>query len=150
MAKMAVAELQAGLDQFSGSLTMTRHWTGRLYFTEGVKFLAENAGGGAYWLIDLIASYIPKCQKDEMLRDFQVWRLVKHDPPLVRQGVVDGEAGPHKYMATAYCDRDTDDTAFHQHIPCTDFPLPEVKLYCELGSVDGVNPAYVLMLPNER
>ena len=140
--------LAAELEQFCGSSTWTKHWTGALYVTEGVKHLADRAG--AYWLIDLIASYIPKCKKDEMLRDFQVWRLVKHDPPLVKQGVVDGEAGPHKYMATAYCDRDLDDTAFSQDISYTDFPLPEIKLYCELGSVDGENPAYVLMLPGER
>jgi hypothetical protein len=137
---MGQAELKAGLAGFSGSECMYRHWSGRLYFTDGVKFLADNAG--AYWLIDLIASHIPRCKGDRMLRDFQIWRLKVHNPPL--------EKGGERYMATAYCDRDTDDTAFSQDIPCTDFPLAEIKLYCELGSVDGENPAYVLMLVGER
>ena len=39
-----------------------------LVLTDGTKYLAEVAG--AYWLMDLIASYQKKCMKDEMLRDF--------------------------------------------------------------------------------
>lgn len=140
--------LAAELAQFTGSEHMHKHWTGRLYFTDGIHHLADRAG--AFWLIDTVASYLPKCRKDEMLRDFQVWRLKVHNPPIKKMGTVDGERGMHEYKATAYCDRDTDDIAFQHDIPYTDFPLPEIKLYCELGSVDGVNPAYVLMLPSER
>ncbi len=40
--------------------------------------------------------------------------------------------------------------AITQEIPFTDFPLGEVQLWVELGSVDGVNPVYVAMLPSER
>ena len=139
MEKMSAADLERGLAGFCGTENWHRHFLG-LYFTDGVKFLADNAG--AYWLIDLVASYIPKCRKDAMLRDIQFWRLQVHNPPLVKKGV--------QYMATAYCARDTGNTAFSQDIPFTDFPLPEIKLYCELGSVDGEHPCYVLMLVGER
>jgi len=40
--------------------------------------------------------------------------------------------------------------AITQDIAFTDFPLDEVELWVEMGSIDGVNPAYVAMLPSER
>lgn len=50
-------ELLQNLPQFIGTenyhkLTLVRD----VVFTDGVKFFAENAGGGAYWLMDIIAS----------------------------------------------------------------------------------------------
>ena len=45
------------LAQFTGTTQYFRHWTKRIVYTDGVQFLAEQAG--AYWLIDLIASYQP-------------------------------------------------------------------------------------------
>ena len=50
-----VVALEADLAQFSGTDNWWKHRTGRLTYTDGVKFLAEKAG--AFWLIDLVASY---------------------------------------------------------------------------------------------
>jgi hypothetical protein len=133
-------QLQEALDGFTGTeayhrLTMSR----TLVATDGVAFLANAAG--CFWLMDIIASYQPRCAKDPSLRDFQLWRLVRHDPPL--------QKGGQKVMATVYCDRDKDDTAFSQDIPYTDFPLPSLKLYVEAGECGG-KAVMVVMLPNER
>jgi len=62
-----------------------------------------------------------------MLCDFQIWQLK-----------VTGK------KATVTCLRDTDDVAFTQEIEYTDFPLSEIKLYCERGE------EMTVMLPNER
>jgi hypothetical protein len=121
---MAPNELAATLAGFTGTMEHYRHWTGHLVYTDGVKFLAENAGHGAYWLLDAIASYQPECQKDAMLRDFQVWTLT---------------VAPNK-SAVLKCERDTNDVALTQTIEFTDSPLPEIKLYVQNG---------VLMLPSE-
>ncbi|CAA9302355.1 hypothetical protein AVDCRST_MAG94-444 [uncultured Leptolyngbya sp.] len=59
------AEIQAALSRFHGCETFYRYWTGRLIYTEGVKYLADTAH--CYWLIDAIASHQPKCRKDMML-----------------------------------------------------------------------------------
>ena len=50
---MIATELQDSLRQFTGSENVYRHLTG-LRYTDGVKFLARNAG--AFWLIDVVAS----------------------------------------------------------------------------------------------
>ncbi len=42
---------------FCGTTRYYWHWSRKLVFTDGIKFLSENAG--AYWLIDLVASYQP-------------------------------------------------------------------------------------------
>ena len=45
------------LAQFTGTGQYFRHWTKKIVYTDGIQYLAENAG--AYWLIDLVASYQP-------------------------------------------------------------------------------------------
>ena len=67
-------ELNNALAHFIGSMQQHRFSPlSRLVLTDGVQYLAEKAG--AYWLMDIIASYQQKCMKDEMLRDFQIWTL---------------------------------------------------------------------------
>ena len=102
--------------------TWWKHWTGRLTFTDGVKYLAEQAG--AFWLIDLVASHqTPRLRQEE----FQIWTLK-----------VDRSKTP---MAVATCQADTHAKVLvQQEIEYTDFPLPSIKLWL----VDSV-----LMLPNE-
>ncbi len=114
------------LKQFIGSTVHYRHWS-RLVYTEGVQYLAHH--GGAYWLIDAIASYQPRLMKDPMLKDFQYWVLQ-----------VNPDNRPDDRSAWLSCYRNTDDVALTQKIPFTDFPLSTVKLYL----ADGV-----LMLPSE-
>jgi len=110
-------ELLSGMEQCTGTETYHKFSIlSKLVLTDGVKYLCEKAG--AYWLMDVIASYQAKCNQDEMLREFQIWTLT----------VKDG-AGVVK------CLRDTNDVAFTQDIPYTDFPLYEIKLYCINGVI---------------
>lgn len=123
---------QHDLDQFTGSTDMFRHWTRQLHYTTGVHYLCEN---GTAWLIDAIAShqFDPKLKTGD-LKHFQIWELE-----------VTGES------ALLTCRPDSDaEPAVSQEIEYTDFPLPSIKLYVELGSLDGVNEHLVCMLHSER
>jgi hypothetical protein len=120
---MNADELRRALSHFTGTDEWHKHMSG-LLFTDGVKFLADTVG--AYWLIDLIASWQKRARKDRMLREIQIWELR-----------VDLAA----HTAIAVCLRDTNDEAFRQEIPFTDFPLESVKFYLEND---------VLCLPSER
>lgn len=114
--------LKQDLSQFTGTLNYYRHWL-RLVYTDGVKYLADE--GGAYWLIDAIASYQTRTfLKDPMLQQFQHWKLTVH---------------PNQ-TATLICERDTNDVVLTQEIDFTDFPLSEIRLYLVTG---------VLMLTSE-
>src|SRR6185436_18210885 len=124
--------IRSTLDGFTGGDVVYKHWLG-LQITEGAKFLADACG--AYWLLDIIASYQIHCRRDPMLAEFQIWTLRKLP-------------ASSENMAIVECWRDTDDRAFFQLIPYTDFPLgqpgdaePAIKLYCENG---------VICLPAER
>jgi hypothetical protein len=112
---------QSDLDQFSGSDNWYKHWLGKLY-TDGVKFMADQAG--AYWLIDEVVTNQrrPKIRGEE----FQVWKLK-----------VDLE----KKKAVLTCDDGNDNVVFRKRIDYTDFPLAEIKLYFENGTI---------CLPSER
>jgi hypothetical protein len=58
---------KSDLAQFIGTTQYFKHWSRRLVYTDGVQYLAEHAG--AYWLIDLVASYQP------LGDDRQYWTL---------------------------------------------------------------------------
>jgi hypothetical protein len=113
---------QSELNQFSGTTQLYKHWLKQFTYTDGVQYLAQKAD--AYWLIDAIASHQPPLLHDEMLRDFQIWRLIVNQDK----------------SAKLICERDTDDVVVTQDIPFTDFPIAEVKLFLV---------ARVLMLPSE-
>lgn len=129
--KMNVEELETQLQYFNGSEDFHRHWMPNHYYTDGVQYLAENAG--AFWLIDAIVSHqhSPKVRREE----FQVWTLKVEN----RKAVLVCEDGREdsKPLAT-------------QKIEYTDFPLEEIKLYFEVGSLDGEHLCKILMLPSER
>ncbi len=119
------------LNQFSGGGDMYRHTFGRLVFTEGVKYMADEAG--AYWLIDAIASYQgSKALNTDMLRDFQLWELE-----------VTEKNGRRSAVLTCRAD-DGVKPAVTQNIEYTDFPLPSIKFYVERGE------EMTLMLPAEH
>jgi hypothetical protein len=112
------AELHAGLPYFTGSETWWKHWLGDIIYTDGVKFLADK--GGAYWLIDAIASHQTRENRQanaEWWDGIQFWKLEVHSD----------------HSATLTCVRDTDEEpAVRQEIPYTDFPLEKITLYlCE-------------------
>jgi hypothetical protein len=111
--------MQSHLDslaQFTGSLNRYHHWLG-LYYTDGVKYLADHAN--AYWLLDAIASHQLEALHDQMLQEFQFWSLTVHEDA----------------SATLCCCRDTDDIAIEQVIEWTDFPLAQITLYVEQGTI---------------
>lgn len=123
------------LRQFTGDLDRFRHALNRrVIYTPGVRHLAERAG--AYWLIDLIASYVGSCEmapalaKDERLTTLQFWRLDVAD---------DG-------TAVASCRADSGvEPAVTQRIPFTDFPLDHIDIW---AGFDGVH--WTLFLPSEH
>lgn len=102
----------ADLDQFIGTEHWYRHWLGKVTYTDGVKYLAEHAGNGAFWLIDEIAinQINPKIKSEE----FQVWELK-----------IDLE----KSRGVLTCDDGNGNVVFTKRLDFTDFPLPEIKLY---------------------
>lgn len=60
-----VAMTPEDLNGFTGSTEYFKHWTKRLLYTEGVQYFAENAGGGAYWFLDICATEIMDAQATE-------------------------------------------------------------------------------------
>ena len=59
-------ELRLALTQFTGTETWFRHpFGGGTTFTEGVKFFAENAGNGAFWLLDIFMTELVALQRKE-------------------------------------------------------------------------------------
>jgi hypothetical protein len=118
--KLTAQQIEQVLANHIGSLERYRHWTGRFIYTPGVHDLAELAG--AYWLIDLVASY---CIDPRILgEEFVVWKLtVRPD-----------------HTATAQAEDGNDRVLLSQEIPATDFPLKQISLYL----TDGV-----LLLPSE-
>jgi hypothetical protein len=121
-------EIRNNMAQAYGSEGFTRHPLCRhLVSTDGVQQLANDAE--CFWLIDAIASY-------RRLEEFQLWELF-----------VDVE----NQSAVLTMQEDSDKPELvRQEIEYTSFPLQSVKFYVELGSIDGQNPIYVLMLPTER
>lgn len=119
--KLSAAEVLSKLNTFTGSETLTRHWGGRVLVTEGVQWLAENTG--AYWLIDTVASW--QLVSEVAAETFQSWKL-----RLQPSGT-----------ATLTCDDGNGRIVAKQDIEFTDFPLKEIVLWCEYGT---------LMLPTER
>ncbi len=102
----------ADLRQFTGSENWYRHGLVRdVLYTDGAKYLAEH--GEAYWLLDQIAL----AQHDKRLarEEFQLWKLI------VEQ---DGDS------AVLTCDDGNGLILYREDIEFTDFPLPEVTLYC--------------------
>ena len=112
--KTKAEELERNLSQCWSDNLYYRDFCGRKQqYTEGVRTLA--IGGNCYWLLDAIASYQPAAMSDAMMRDFQIWTLTVNDDK----------------SALLVGSRDTNDPMFRQEIPCTDFPLPFIKLYLE-------------------
>lgn len=58
------------LNQFTGTTKYFNHATKSLVYTEGVQYMGER---GAYWIIDLIASYQTPVRLEEI--PFQAWKI---------------------------------------------------------------------------
>jgi hypothetical protein len=111
----------ADLRQFTGTDRWFRHsLVRRVTYTEGVQYMAEH--GGAYWLIDEVATN--QLHRKVAEQPFQVWTLV------VR---------PNN-TATLRCEDGDYNVVFKKEIEYTDFPLPSIVLWF----TDNV-----IMLPSE-
>jgi hypothetical protein len=126
-------EINDGLTQFYG----TEHYYAvsplfrGVVMTDGARWLAEKAN--CFWLMELIASYQPRCKKDKSCIDIQFWRIeVKPD-----------------HSCSVICDRDSNDEFLRQEIPFTDFPLDSFKIWVEAGACGG-KPVMVILLPSEH
>ena len=112
------------LNQFCGSTIVYEHPLFGYRYTEGIAFLAKDAG--AYWLLDAIHSW--QCEKsvrdDPMLQEIQFWKLsVRSDK-----------------SATLTCRKDDDQVVVAQDIEYTDFPFDAVFIYY----IEGM-----MLLPSE-
>lgn len=111
---------ETDLHQFTGTSQYYLYLAG-LKLTDGVKFMADE--GGAYWLLDIIASY----QVDYKIRReyFQVWEL-KLSPD-------NATTGKHEAVVTMKTDAGRP-LMVEQQIEYTDFPLDSITLFL----IDGV------------
>jgi len=118
---MNAIELKSALRQFTGTEEWYFHPLFRKYrYTEGVKFLATEAG--AYWLLEKILSL----QLLDVIKGegFQLWRLsVQSDK-----------------SAILSCEDGNSEVIYQEVIDYTDFPLEETCFYF----TDSV-----LLLPSE-
>jgi hypothetical protein len=123
------------LRRFAGDLVRFRHALNRrVIYTPGVQFLAEQ--GGAYWLIDVIASYLTPAfiekaaQADSRVAEMHFWRLdVAADASALVTAQADAGCPPF----------------VSQQIPCTNFPLEFVSVW---AAFDGEH--WTLYLPSEH
>lgn len=125
---------QADLAGFCGDFERYRHPLNRsVIYTPGVRYLAE--AGGAYWLVDAIASYFGSpemkkaIKKDYRLESLQFWKLVKTGDSAVLFAEADSGVKPF----------------ITQDIEFTDFPLDEVQIW---AGFDGQH--WTLYLPSEH
>lgn len=114
-------DLVNALAGFTGSELFYKHSIGKFIYTDGVKYLAEQAR--CYWLLDVVGSYQHLKKVKEV--PFQLWELTVNEDQTA--------------LVTMKEDSDTP-VIVKQKLPYTDFPLPYIKLYL----TDGV-----VMLPSE-
>jgi len=114
---------ETDLNTFIGT-TQYYRYIGGLKLTDGVKYLADEAG--AYWLLDIIASYQMGNANAKIRREhFQVWEL-KLSPD-------NTTTGEHEAVVTMKTDTNRP-LLVEQQIEYTDFPLDSITLYL----IDGV------------
>lgn len=135
MTKQTQKLTENDLQHFTGDLVRVRHpLNRRVIYTPGVQHVAE--AGGAYWLVDAIASWIGSEefqaaeQQDGRISEMHFWAFE-------RQGEVAGRL-------TARADS-PDEPFIVQEIEFTDFPLPRIDIW---AAYDG--SFWTLYLPREH
>jgi hypothetical protein len=118
------SELRALLAHHTGTTEWYSHSLVRtMRYTDGVRCFALHAGGGAYWLLDII---------------FTEPKIVR---PMRSEGIVFIELEVKDGKALLMCKRDTDGPVyFKRRIELTDCPEGLWRFYFQEG---------VLMLPSE-
>lgn len=148
---MNAKEFESTLSRFTGLEDYHRHPLMRnVYATDGAEFVFRNGGkeipprkefqeftnNTANWLFDLIASWLHKTRSEP----FQVWKLERR-----------WKNKKHtKCDWLASCEDGNGHVVAKQVIEYSDFMLDEITLWMEYGSIDGVNPAWIIMIPSER
>ena len=122
---MTKDQLLDELRNFYGTEHYYRHMPG-LVITDGVKFLADNAG--CYWILDIVWSYLPVLRKS---RDTFF---------VVRYAGTPGASG----LFSITDDIPPNQTYAQQAIEHTDFPLDEIVMY-----LSATEEEFVLMLRSE-
>jgi hypothetical protein len=123
------------LRQFTGDVIRYRHaFNHQVVYTPGIKYVAEE--GGAYWLIDAIATHLnsPDFKKagarDYRVRSMHFWNLtVRPDNIAILQARADSPDPPF----------------IEQAIPFSDFPMSEIDIW---AAFDGQH--WTLYLPSEH
>ena len=123
------------LRYFTEDLVRYRHPINQsVIYTPGVRHVAEK--GGAYWLIDTIASHIGSppferaSARDHRIDSMHFWTFEK------------GRGTTGQLIAQADSD---EDPFIVQNIPFTDFPLETINIW---AAFDGEH--WVLYLPSEH
>ena len=138
-------ELHTLLRQHIGSETFYRHplmrhpLVGHFIYTEGVRAFAENAGGGAYWFLDILATE-QVIQQLALCEGFAVVDLnVKPDHSATVVMAKDAQT-----VSTPE-DRGYDGVVFDHAVGWTDCPEGTWRFYLCANELDGVT----LMLTSE-
>lgn len=128
------ATLSSELAQYYGGDQIYKHSLNpRFNYTAGVRHFAQNAGQGAYWLLDLIG-LDAKVLKTLQEEGFAVVELkVSEDSGAVLTAKLDSNEAPF----------------FKKLIRYTDTPHGVWKFYLE-QTVVGVTEVTLMMLPRER
>lgn len=125
---MTPEKLKDALRNFTGTEGYLRYnplLFPRLVLTDGAQFLAEEAG--AYWLMDMVGSYLPEIPADEHF-------------VLVRYAGTPGSSG----LFSMTDDDPANQTYTRQSVEYSNFPLDEIRLY--LTRQEGY---WVLLLTSE-
>jgi hypothetical protein len=153
-------------DSAQGSQTWYRNGMMRnFYHTDSVEAIAKVAG--AYWLIDAIVSHLitnKKLQGEE----FQVWKVIRNPKWTPEETEEEYQArvftvgailnhkngkkrDPNQKEFLLVCEDGNYKVIVTQQLEYTDFPVDlDIHFYVEYGSVDGYNPAWVMMCPGDH
>jgi hypothetical protein len=133
---------ESDLAHFTGSETWYRHsLCPKILYTDGAQYVAEK--GGAYWLLDIIATNNAYGGPEFKREEFQVWKLklnTKATPKPITIGAVSAHKTRHQPAAILTCsdggkDGNESKVFFTQEIEYTDFPLPEITLWFQNNTI---------------
>lgn len=132
---METNELLNELAQHYGSQTYTRHWANkRFVLTEGAVSFRNNAGGGAHWLFDILAT------------ELEIAKLVVTTGfASVILEITDNNSG----LLTVQQD-DGIEPVYSNALNYTDCPPGKWSFYIELDENPDGTPMLVCLLPSEH
>jgi len=133
---MTVTFKPEDLQNFTGTETYYKSnpLIGDIFHTDGIQHIATNGGA---WMVDLIISH--QFTKRVRACEFQVWKFI----------VNAGDSSCRVTCEDGMRDYDRNAPLVTQDVQFTDLPF-NVELFLEYGSLDGVRPAQVILLPSEH